>query len=112
MQDPAAQPGKTNMQVKQRAPRMHCDSAQPAHHQNKYVDYIIKTRSLNAKNHYMIIVIIQCADSTVHPARGDIPSWVAMFGSCYVRLIVLNNVVLYVIIHLIRTVYCLPTSDG
>ncbi len=28
------------------------------------------------------------------------------------RLIVLNYVVLYVIIHVIRKVHCLPTSDG
>lgn len=56
-QDPVAQPGKTNMQVKQRAPRMHCDSAQLTHHQNKHVDYIIKTRSLDAKKHYMVIVM-------------------------------------------------------
>lgn len=32
-QNTAAQAGKTNMQVKQRAPRMHSDSAQFTHYQ-------------------------------------------------------------------------------
>lgn len=90
---------------------MHRDSARLTHHQNKHVDYIIKTRRLNDKKHYMIIAI-QRADSTVHPASGHIPSWVVMFVSCYMRMIVLNYVISYVIIHLIRTVNCFPTSDG
>lgn len=64
-QDPAAQPGKTNIQVKQRAPGMHCDSAQHTQHQNKHVDYIIKTRSLKAKNHYMIIVMLSSSMLTL-----------------------------------------------
>lgn len=65
-------------------------------HQNNHVDYIIKTRSRNAKNHYMIIAMLS---SIVHPACGDIPSWVVIFVNCYIRLIMLNYIVLYMITH-------------
>lgn len=73
---------------------------------NKHVDYIIKTRSLDAKKHYMVIaMLLSSADSTVHPARGGNVSF-------YMRLMVLNYVVVYVINHLIKRVYCLATGDG
>lgn len=108
-QDPAAQPGKTNKQVKHRAPRMHCGAAQLTHHQNKHVDYIIKTKSLRARNNYMIIVMLS---TTVLTLQCILPVAILLFVSCNMRWIALNHIIFHAIIHLIRTVNCFPTSDG
>ena len=91
---------------------MHCGAARLTHHQNKHVDYIIKTKKAQKQLYDNCHAINHSADSTVHPACGDAPRWVVLFASCNMRLIVRDHIIFYVIIHLIRTVNCFPTSDG